>query len=324
MNFAEPNISSAPTPDETYILLATYNGEAFLPAQLDSLLGQEDATWRLLWRDDGSTDATVAQMAAFSQRAGPGRVRRLEEPSGRLGVLRTFMALLAAAPMDATYVAFCDQDDVWLPGKLARARKVLAKLPSTRPALYCARQQLVDAALQPIGLSPLPSRPPSFGNALAQNIATGCTVVMNAAARRAVLAAPPPPVGTVHDWWCYLIVSGVGGEVIFDPEPQILYRQHGRNVIGAPASTLIRVRAALRRGPGDFLRKKAAHLDALAECPMLDPPAREALEMLRGLRQVGPLRRLALLRRADVHRQGRLEDILLRFWVALLPLPTTD
>jgi hypothetical protein len=313
-----------PPPDETCILLATYNGEAFLPAQLDSLLGQEDATWRLLWRDDGSTDATVAQMVAFTQRAGPGRVRRLEEPSGRLGVFGTFMALLAAVPVDADYVAFCDQDDVWLPGKLARARKVLAKLPSTRPALYCARQQLVNAALQPIGLSPLPVRPPGFGNALVQNIATGCTVVMNAAARRAVLAAPPLPAGMAHDWWRYLVVTGVGGEVAFDPEPQILYRQHGGNAIGAPVSALFRARAALRRGPGAFLRQTATHLDVLAGCLMLNPAAREAVEILCGLRGAGPLRRLALLRRAGVYRQGRLEDALLHLWVALLPLPATD
>jgi glycosyltransferase involved in cell wall biosynthesis len=311
-------------PDETCILLATYNGEAFLPAQLDSLLGQEDATWRLLWRDDGSTDTTLAQMAAFTHRAGPRRVRRLEEPSGRLGVLRAFMALLAAAPMDAAHVAFCDQDDVWLPGKLARARKVLAALPSTQPALYCARQQLVNAALHPIGLSPLPTHPPGFGNALVQNIATGCTIVMNAAARRAVLAAPPPPAGMLHDWWCNLVVTGVGGEVAFDPEPQILYRQHGGNAIGAPVATLVRARMALRRGPGAFLRQMAAHLDALAGYLMLNPAAREAVEILRGLRGAGPLRRLALLRQAGVYRQGRLEDVLLHLWITLLPLPATD
>lgn len=307
--------------DETCILLATYQGEPFLKEQLDSLLRQSDASWRLLWRDDGSTDSTRAILEDFVARAGATRVQSSGRRDQRLGALGSFMALLAEAPADAARFAFCDQDDVWLPGKLARAATAFAAVPADRPALYCSRQHLVDTALRPVGLSPLPVRQPAFGNALVQNIATGCTVVLNAAARRVVLAAPPPPRSSMHDWWCYLVITGIGGRVIFDPEPQILYRQHSGNAVGAAAGVATRARRALRRGASAFLRTMAAHLDVLANFDALTPVSRKMITTLCAMRDAGPWRRLQLLRRAGVYRQGFLENALLHLWIAQQPLP---
>ena len=111
------------------ILLSTYNGAPFLREQLDSFRMQTCDSWSVLWRDDGSTDATEATMAAFAAEVGPDRCRRLAAPAGNLGPRESFLALLRAAapslgPRDA--VAFADQDDVWLPEKLARGLAALA------------------------------------------------------------------------------------------------------------------------------------------------------------------------------------------------------
>jgi hypothetical protein len=144
--------------------------------------------------------------------------------------------------------------------------------------------------------------------------------MLNAAARRAVLAAPAPD-GTLHDWWCYLVVTGIGGRVIFEPEPVLLYRQHAANAVGAAAASGTRARRALQRGPGPFLARLAAHLRALAALPGLTPQAAVAVEALGALRHAGPIGRLRALRCAGVYRQGGLEDALLRLWVAARPLP---
>ncbi|WBV43911.1 glycosyltransferase [Pseudoroseomonas cervicalis] len=290
------------------ILLASYHGAAWLPEQLASLDAQQGAPdWQLLWRDDGSTDASAAILAAHPRaRQAPGEATRLGPGPG-------FLALLAAAPEDAPAYAFCDQDDVWLPHKLASAWDWIAAQPAGRPALYCARQQLVDAALNPIGLSPDAPRPPGFGNALVQNIATGCTVMLNPAARQLILAAAPMPAASMHDWWAYLLVSGAGGALRFDPRPALLYRQHGRNSVGASGADLARARGALRRGAARFLDTLEAHCAALAEAgPLLTPQAREALAALLPLRRAGPLARLRLARRAGLHRQRAVEDWALR------------
>lgn len=300
------------------ILLATYQGERYLPEQLESLAGQRHGAWQLLWRDDGSTDRTVALLNDFAAARPPGAVRHVETPAERLGAMGSFMALLAAAPDDAP-AAFCDQDDVWLPDKLERALAALAAVPPGRPALYCARQRIVAEDLRELGLSPALRRPPGFRNALVQNIATGCTMVLNPEARRLVLSAPPP-AGSMHDWWAYLMVTGCGGTVIFDDEPVILYRQHGANAVGAADGFLTRSRQALRRGAGRFLGLLAAHMRALAGAP-LTPENRRLLEDLAVLAEAGPLRRLLGLRRARLYRQGRAEDLLLWLWIGTRPLP---
>lgn len=303
-----------------HVLLATYNGARFLPEQLESLSAQQGVEWNLLWRDDGSSDDTPALLEAFARRTR--RAAPAAAPAGRAGAMASFMHLLAAAPAGGHY-AFCDQDDVWLPGKLARAQAALSEMPAGRPAFYCGRQQLVDAALRPIGLSPLPRRPLGFRNALVQNVATGCTLVLNDAARRLILAAPPPPPETLHDWWCYLLVSGAEGAMRFDPEPGLLYRQHASNAVGTQASLLRRGIAALSRGPERFLAVFRGHLECLDRAgPLLTPASRETLTLLMPLFALPRLERLRRLRMAGLYRQGVAEDAVLRFWLLAPPVMT--
>ncbi|HET9018451.1 MAG TPA: glycosyltransferase [Acetobacteraceae bacterium] len=300
------------------VLLSTYNGAAFLPEQLASFQAQTHADWALLWRDDGSTDATVTVMEAFAARTG--RCGRLEAPAGNLGVLRSYLTLLREAvprlgPADA--VAFSDQDDVWLPEKLARGMAALAEVPAEVPALLCTRQRLVDDRLAPLGESPKLRRPPGFPASLAQNIATGCTILLNRAAA-ALIARSAAPEGTLHDWWSYLLVTAAGGRVLVDAEPQVLYRQHGRNTVGAPRSTLARASGAIRRGPEAFMRLFRAHLAALAAQPdLLAPDARAAVARLLHALEGGRLRRLAALGMPGLVRQTALETLTFRLWFLL-------
>jgi hypothetical protein len=294
------------------VLLAIYNGADFLQPQLLSLLDQVDVNWRLLWRDDGSADGSVAMMEAFEREA-PGRLARVSDPEDRLGVAASFYTLVAQAPAGGC-IAFCDQDDVWLPHKLARGHAALLEVPQTIPALYCARQLLVDSELRPLGTS-LPLRAElEFPMALAQNIATGCTIMLNAAAADLLRAAPPPP-GTLHDWWSYLLVSGAAGRLIVDDEPVVLYRQHGRNLIGAPHTQRRRALAALRRGPAMFMRLFREHVTALCDHQeLLSPAARHATSDICDALRAGTLERLRVLRRYRLRRQTPLETALFSVW----------
>jgi hypothetical protein len=302
------------------ILLATDNGAAFLPDQLASLRAQTHADWSLLWRDDGSSDATAAVMARFAAELGPARCARLAQPAGRLGARESFLALLrAAAPALGAHdaAAFADQDDVWLPQKLARGLAALGRVPPGVPALACARYILVDAALAPLGESPALRHPPGFPAALAQNVATGCTILLNRAAAR-LIAASRAPAGTLHDWWSYLLVAAADGAVLMDETPQVLYRQHGANAVGAPASLPGRALGALRRGPGQFMRLLRAHLDALAAQPgLMTEPAAATVARLRAALAGGAWQRLAALRTPGLRRQGALETLIFRLWVLL-------
>jgi hypothetical protein len=228
------------------------------------------------------------------------------------------MTLLAAVP-ESDFFAFCDQDDVWLPDKLSRAVSALNRIPADVPALYCTRQHLVDKNLKPIGLSS-PAHPlPSFANALVQNIAVGCTIVLNASARKVVLATPIP-TSSIHDWWSYLNVTGAVGHVRFEDKPSILYRQHDGNTIGSAPSFVSRARGAIKRGPFSFLRIVAEHIEALEQAK-LSAEAREVIFQFQNLDQLGPLSKIIALKKAGIYRQGLTEDLVMRVWFAFYNTP---
>lgn len=297
-------------PGRVAVLLASYQGARFLPAQLTSLIEQTYPDWALFWRDDGSRDETPALLRAFQARPS----HAIGESSSRLGAAGSFFHLLRAALADPAmaYFAFCDQDDVWNADKLERAVARLAAPPAARPALYCARAMLVDANLRPLGETPLFRRRPEFPAALAQNIAIGCTVLLNRAAAELV-AVSHPPAETMHDWWSYLMVSAADGEVLADPALVLRYRQHTRNAIGAPLSPPGRAWAAFRRGPRAFMALFDAHLAALqADGALLPPPRRAEIAALSAALARGGRGRLALLFWPGLSRQTALETFLFR------------
>ena len=301
------------------ILLSTCNGTAFLPAQLRSFQDQTYRNWTLFWRDDGSTDDTVAVMERFA--AAEPRCIRIEAPAGRLGATASFLALLrAVAPRigPADLVAFSDQDDVWLPAKLARGVAALSAEPQVGgPALYCARQTVVDAGLRPIAASPRLRLPPGFRAALAQNVAVGCTILLNPPAV-ALVAGLTAPQRTYHDWWCYLLVTAAGGRCLHDDAEVILYRQHPGNTVGTPRSTPRRALAALRRGPTAFMNLLRGHLAALAARPeVLSATARDDVVLLDMALRGGVRERLGALRTLRLRRQTLAETAALYLWFLL-------
>ena len=197
-------------PPVVAVLMSTFNGEAFLEAQLDSLRTQTGVEVRLHVRDDGSTDGTVALLTAM--RSG-GRSSAGLRSGPNLRPAASFLELLRTAPDDAEYYAYCDQDDVWRPGKLARAVEALAA--EARPALYCSNVTCVAEDLTVLGV-PRENGDARFQHLLFENIAYGCTTVMNRAARDLIMSRMPERGVVMHDWWCALVVAAFG-RVIYDP-----------------------------------------------------------------------------------------------------------
>jgi glycosyltransferase involved in cell wall biosynthesis len=296
------------------VLMSTYNGEAFLAEQIGSILAQT-VTPTLIVRDDGSDDGTCALLEGYAR---SGRLQFFRGQS-RLGVQASFLHLLCRHTAGADYVAFADQDDVWSPVKLARALDALARLPASRPALYCSRATVTNECLVPIGMTPIWPKAPAFGNALVENIVSGCTCVLNAAAADVLRDGPAPRYARYHDWWCYLVISALG-EVIYDRAPTLLYRQHRSNAVGIARSALRRGLRRLRRhfqdDPLGVILRQASDF---ARCygSALHTADADTLSALIDARH--KRRRLVLDTR--IFRQHAMDDVLLRLRFAAATWP---
>jgi len=219
------------------ILLATRNGERFLPDLVESLHAQTFRDLRILARDDSSTDAT-AQILREQAEAHSDRFDVLEDADGSLGASGNFSRLISAS--SAPYVMFCDQDDRWRPEKVAVTLEAMriaeARHGTDTPILVHTDLQVADVDLRELGTSfwryqrLRPELGERFERVLVQNAVTGCATMVNRSLL--VLAEPVPEEAVMHDWWVALVAAAFG-VVVAVPQATVAYRQHGENQVGA-------------------------------------------------------------------------------------------
>lgn len=233
------------------VLMSTYNGEDFLREQIDSVLSQQGVKVQLYVRDDGSTDRTSNILQEYSNRG------ELHVTFGKnIGWRKSFMELVYDAP-ESDYYAFCDQDDIWLRNKLYVAVSALEeKSEMTIPLLYgsnlyCFRNGKNEGKLD------LNSHF-TKKSCLIRTLTCGCTLVFNNTLCL-ILKSNRPKFIEAHDSWVFMSALYLG-EVVYDPNAYILYRQHNHNQIGTKLSFAERV----RRGVGTFRRLGKEHSKSLA------------------------------------------------------------
>lgn len=285
------------------ILMATYNGAKALPMQLESFAMQSLKPVSLMVSDDGSVDGSREVVRRWAAAHADIETRLIDGPCR--GAAQNFLALLRL-PLHSDFVAISDQDDIWLPEKLQTAVAALCRLPPDRPALYCGRTWEVSENLSRKRLSRGAPRPPGFAHALVQNIAGGNTMVLNRAASEIIRqAALLTEDVVIHDWWIYQVISGIGGTVLFDETPHLLYRQHADNVIGANrglAATLVRAHMLVTGRFSDWCARNVAALRGIEA--WFTPESRALLDSFDAARRQPPLQSLATIRRAGFYRQG--------------------
>ncbi len=290
------------------ILLGTHQGSEFLAQQLDSIRSQTYEDWSVKVSDDRSTDQTLEILGAYRRQWGDERLSVRVGPA--LGFRANFLSLVCAPDIDARYFAFADQDDVWDSDKLATAVSWLDGVPDDIPALYCGRTRLIDEAGKGVGFSPHFRKPVSFRNALVQSVAGGNTMVFNAAARALIVEAGGDVDVQTHDWWVYILVTGCGGCVFYDPRPTVGYRQHASNLVGSNASVSGRFQRAARLLAGRFRTMNSRNIAALARVRhRVTPENLAVLDHFERARNVGLSERIKGVLRSGVYCHTRLGNL---------------
>ncbi|HEX8431863.1 MAG TPA: glycosyltransferase family 2 protein [Longimicrobium sp.] len=275
------------------VAMCTYNGARYLGEQLATIAAQTRLPDRLVIVDDVSTDATVGIARAFAA-AAPFPVDVFINERN-LGYARNFERAVGLAGGDV--IALADQDDAWVPGKLARIEAELARRPEAGAVFSDA--EVVDEALRPlgyrlwstVGFTRADQDEVASGRAFERlvrgNVVTGATLAFRAEFRDRVF---PIPERLDHDAWIALVVAAVA-PLVAVAEPLIAYRQHAANQIGARRlTTLGRLRRARSVG--------VKHLRGRREL------CARALRRLEDDPRVAP-GRLLLLREAMAHLEMR-------------------
>ncbi len=218
------------------ILLSTYNGEKYLVELLDSLFVQTFVDWHLYVRDDSSTDGTLEIVRTYIG-LHPSKITLIEDALGNIGPAKSFSFLMQDTT--APYLAFCDQDDVWLPNKLSlqftQMREAEEKYTPACPLLVHTDLIVADKFLNQVAASlwkhqkMSPNKMCSINQLLIQNFVTGCACLINR--KLVTLAEPIPDEVIMHDWWIALIAQ-LKGKIINVSETTVVYRQHGMNDTG--------------------------------------------------------------------------------------------
>ena len=206
------------------ILLSAYNGEAYIKDQIESLVRQDYPNLGIYVRDDGSTDRTPAILKQCKRDFGKERDIHIFRGKN-LGYGPSFLGLLKRCGQ-ADYWAFCDQDDVWMPGKITRA---VAWMESQEdrdktPLLYHSAFYETDEKLAVRGIYlPEDREDYSFQKAVTECMHMGFSSLINARLRDLALKGRIRRIVS-HDWWVELIVMAFG-RAVFDPEPASYHRR---------------------------------------------------------------------------------------------------
>jgi glycosyltransferase involved in cell wall biosynthesis len=216
------------------ILLCTYNGEQFLQTLLDSLLTQSSVTVEILIFDDASDDTTTQIIETYGTLHA--NISLHINPQ-RLGFIANFEQAITYClehnPL--SYIALCDQDDVWHSNKLITSCQALKELETHHPnlpALVHCDLRLINADNQQIHPSFFTSKILSFPDKKAVNKLLGYNGVMGNTLlinhRLARMCLPFPSQLKYHDYWISLVNELFGKRKTIQ-QPLIDYRIHTTN-----------------------------------------------------------------------------------------------
>ncbi len=266
------------------IAMCTYNGARFLQEQLDSFSAQTHLPDEVVVCDDGSTDETMEILERWASNVPfEARIVRNEK---NLGFAKNFEKAVSLCTKDVVFLS--DQDDIWLPEKLARMTEILENSSETA-AVFC-EAQLVDSRNEALPwkrsdmlLEYMNCFLPYFLTLPEYKIPllSGCCSVF----RREILEKIPTiPEDWGHDAWFFFFAQ-LCGKMIFIPDSLVRCRVHESNTSHATiteesfSASRKRCSEFYQEAPGAFYFLEPKLRQFLSELEKFQPSkSRERLE----------------------------------------------
>lgn len=240
----------------TSVVIASYMGEKYIQAQLDSIIKQTIVPDEIIVFDDGSTDTTVKICKNFQANYPEVNFKILEGQN--VGYKRNFARALEEASCEIVFL--CDQDDVWVPYKIELVLKTFTRHPFLN--ILFTDGHIVDERLNKFSLISRVMNYPKKSDTypcrwpLIRNACVGATMCLHS--RVLELALPIPSSQQHHDAWIARI-GALTNEVMYMHHPLIYYRQHMHNSIGVRKTNILKLSKA------DVLSEIKAHICEISE-----------------------------------------------------------
>lgn len=300
--------------DQINIILATYNGEAYIAQQLESILKSTYQEFVISIYDDGSTDRTIDIVREY-QAMHPKRIQ-IHCNEQNQGHFRNFLQGLKNNPYP--YVMFCDQDDVWNSNKIevtySYMRTLESKQATSIPVAVFTDATIVDEKLEQLHpsfhrSSKLDTTKLDFAHMLMENKMMGCTMMLNRTLIDFVQELPD--YARYHDWWIGLVAAAFGTIGYLD-QATMQYRQHGHNVVGN-----LSFRYYIANRIKNIRHQKQAIRDTVAQAKQfyqqyeqsLDTRDRRVLQQFSSLYEVSWLKRRWICIRYQCLKSGMLRNL---------------
>lgn len=206
------------------VAMVTYQGEAYLKEQLDSILVTLDAMDEIVISDDGSKDKTREILAEYAK--ADSRIRVLFGPGK--GVKANVEYALRNCEGD--YIFLADQDDIWMPNKVKRVMETFEK---EQADLVVHDAVVMNGDCKDVLLDSFYSLKGSgagVGKNIWRNTYIGCCMAFRRELLEQVL--PIPGYIEMHDQWIGVINDSLGWKTYFIQDKLLQYRRHGNNASG--------------------------------------------------------------------------------------------
>lgn len=293
-------------------ILGYYNGSKYIKEQLQSIINQKQDNLNItIFISDDNSDELFPSITDLNFKKGKNIDICYRKLKKNIGISKNFIFSLRDVNQEFDYFCFSDQDDIWYKDKIINSIKLLEKYYDNIPVLYGSRTEINNENCEyRIGYSRLVNKPLSFENALLENFAGGNTMVFNNKAKELLVSTSKDSEIAHHDWWAYIVVSGVGGNIIYDKKPSLKYRQHNINLTGSNRGIRNKFKRLIKFKNGSFSDWNEKNIKALNKNKkLLTIENQRTLHCFYKVRNSNLFIRVLYFFRSKIYRQSLMDQI---------------